>query len=384
MAKTMELDGGAGKAFRPLEIDPAMARQTTPTTAELRAEAMEPAATRHELRVDMVAAPPAAKGGGGVRRMLLAAVAIAVVGGAGHYGYQWWTNGRFIVSTDDAYVSADTSTVTSKVAGYVKSVPAPDNSHVKAGDPLVVLDDADSRIALAQAEGQIATGEAAIARIGQQIVAGEASVRSAEAEFASAKAAAGNAVAQYGRVNTLAGKQFATTSALDSARTGRDQADQAVAAAEAAVAAAARQRRRRHRPEDRGRAFTRPVSARPRPGEARSRPHGHPRAVRRRRRQSRRASRASTCSPASGCWRWCRSTVYVDANFKETQLADMQPGQTRHGDRRRLSRPIAIEGTVESVAPASGSVFSLLPPDNATGNFTKIVQRVPVRIASAR
>ena len=72
--------------------------------------------------------------------------------------------------------------------------------------------------------------------------------------------------------------------------------------------------------------------------------------------------------------------VYIDANFKETQLADLKPGQTATRLGRRLSRPRSSTGTVESIAPASGSVFSLLPPDNATGNFTKVVQRVPVRI----
>ena len=115
-------------------------------------------------------------------------------------------------------------------------------------------------------------------------------------------------------------------------------------------------------------------------GRARSRLHGDPRAVRRRRRQPGGRGRRLRRSPASGSPPWCRSTsVYIDANFKETQLARIAPGQPvtiavdAYPDRE-------IDGVVESVSPASGSVFSLLPPDNATGNFTKIVQRLPVRI----
>ncbi len=373
MAKTMEQTGGAGQAL-PLAIDPPTARRAPAADAAPEAAGAAPLAGDSSPS----AAPPAARKGS-LRTLVLVAVGLAIAAGAGIYGYDWWTVGRFIVSTDDAYVGADTAIVTAKIAGYVKSVPAPDNTRVKAGDALVVLDDADNRIALARAEAQIATGQATVARIDEQIVAGGAAVKSAEAQLASAKAAADNAVAQFKRVSALAGKGFATTSALDTARAGRDQAEQAVAAAEAALAAAhanvgvvTAQKTEAERVLDQYRlardqakldldhtVIRAPFDGVVGNGAAQPGEYVQP------------GQRLLALVPVD--------SVYVDANFKETQLAELKPGQTvtvtvdAYPD-------LAIEGRVASVAPASGSEFSLLPPDNATGNFTKVVQRVPVRI----
>ncbi len=373
MAKIMEQDGGAGTITRSFEIDPAIARPVPPAPAEAATSTMTPTVGKAD------SAPTPAPKRSGVRRLVLMAVAALVFGGIGYYGYDWWANGRFIVSTDDAYVAADTATVTSKVAGYVKSVPAPDNSQVKAGDPLVVLDDADARIALAQAEAQIATGEAAVGRIGQQILAGEASVESAEAQLASARAAAENAEAQFNRVDALGTKQFATTAAVDAARTTREQARQAVAAAIASVSAAkanvgvlAAQKVEAERALDQYKlardqaqlnldhtVIRAPFDGVVGNGAAEPGEYVQP------------GQRLVALVPVEA--------VYIDANFKETQVGELKAGQTvavtvdAYPDR-------AITGIVVSVAPASGSVFSLLPPDNATGNFTKVVQRIPVRI----
>ncbi len=372
MAKIMEDAGGAGQALA-LEIEPAAARHVPTADAEI--ESAAPALAPDEL--PPAGPPPARKRS--LRPLVFAVVGLALVGAAGYFGYGWWTNGRFFVSTDDAYVAADTSTVTAKIAGIVAAVPAPDNTHVKAGDPLVVLDDADYRNALARAEAQIATGEATVARIGEQIAAGEASVKSAAAQLASAQAAADNALAQYDRVNALAGKGFASTAALDAARTTRDQAGQAVAAGEAALAAAranvgvvSAEKSEAERTLDQYRlardqaklnldhtVIRAPFDGVVGNGAAQPGEYVQP------------GQRLLALVPLNA--------VYVDANFKETQLADLKPGQSvtvtvdAYPD-------LAVEGTVASIAPASGSEFSLLPPDNATGNFTKIVQRVPVRI----
>ncbi len=378
MAKVMEQEGGAGQVSRSLEIDPSMAPKAAPARADANPGLPAPPADKADSQAVATVPPPAAKRGG-VRRLVLAAIALVVVGAGGYFGYEWWVNGRFIVSTDDAYVAADTSTVTSKIAGYVKSVPAPDNTRVRAGDPLIVLDDADLRIALSQAEAQIATGEAAVARIGQQVAAGEAAVTSAEAQLASAKAVADNSNTESGRLDALAAKQFATMSARDAARTASEQARQAVAAAEAAVTAAranvgvvAAQKVEAERALDQYRlardqaqlnldhtVIRAPFDGVVGNGAAEPGEYVQP------------GQRLVALVPVE--------EVYVDANFKETQLADLKPGQTvavtvdAYPD-------LDITGTVVSVAPASGSVFSLLPPDNATGNFTKIVQRIPVRI----
>ena len=368
MAKIMDEAGGGGQTVL-FEAAP-----SEPPAAEKAPDSRPPAATDSPPGA---ASPPARKSR--LRPIALAVVGLAVVLGAGYYGYDWWTVGRFMVSTDDAYVGADTSTLTSKIAGYVKAVPAPDNTRVKAGDPLVVLDDADYRNALDRAEAQVATGQATVARIGEQMVAGQAAVKSAEAQLASAKAAAENAVAQFGRVDTLAGNGFATAAARDTARAARDQANQAVAAAQAALAAAranvavvAAQKTEAERGLDQYRlardmaqlnldhtVIRAPFDGVVGNGAAQPGEFVQP------------GQRLLALVPLDA--------VYVDANFKETQLAEIRPGQTvtvtvdAYPD-------LKVEGRVASIAPASGSQFSLLPPDNATGNFTKIVQRVPVRI----
>ena len=103
------------------------------------------------------------------RKLLLLAGAFMILSGGAYYGHDWWTVGRFIVATDDAYVAADSATVTPKIPGYVRSVAALENSWVSAGQPLVHLDDADNRIAVEKADAQVATQQAAIARLAQQV-----------------------------------------------------------------------------------------------------------------------------------------------------------------------------------------------------------------------
>ncbi len=373
MAKIIEEAGGGGQALL-FEVTPDTIRKAP--VDDTSAGASQPAVASGDP--PPAGAPhPARKGR--LRTIALVVVALAIVLGAGTFAYNWWTVGRFIVSTDDAYVGADTSTVTSKIAGYVKAVPAPDNTRVKAGAPLVVLDDADERNALDRAQAQVATGEATVARIGEQIVAGQAAVKSAEAQLAAAQAGADNTATQYRRVDALAGNGFATTSARDSARTARDQAAQAVAAADAALAAAranvavvTAQKTEAERALDQYRlardmaqlnldhtVIRAPFDGVVGNGAAQPGEFVQP------------GQRLLALVPLDA--------IYVDANFKETQLAEIRPGQSATISVDAYPG-LKIEGTVASIAPASGSEFSLLPPDNATGNFTKVVQRVPVRI----
>jgi membrane fusion protein (multidrug efflux system) len=317
-----------------------------------------------------------------LKRLILMAAGALILGTAAFYAYDWWTNGRFIVSTDDAYVGADAATIAPKITGYIKSVAVSDNEHVKAGDPLVVLDDADYRIALGQAEAQIASAEATVARVGEQIGAGEAQVSQAEAQVASSRAAAANAKADFERANALVAKSFVTSQALDAARTAMLQANAAAAAAEAGLAAA--------------RANVAVVTAQKTEAEralqqyrlARDQAqlnldHTVIRAPYDGVVGNRAAEPGAFVQPGQRLMAVVPlDAVYVDANFKETQLAGLKPGQAvkvavdAYPD-------VALRGTVESIAPASGAVFSLLPPENATGNFTKIVQRVAVRIRLA-
>ena len=126
-------------------------------------------------------APPAKKRGLGKKPVILAVLAAALAFGA-YEGHEWWTDGRFMVSTDDAYVQADITILSAKISGYVASVAVTNNQSVKAGELIAKIDDGDYRLALQSAKDKLATQQSAIARIGRQIEAGRASVAQAEAQ----------------------------------------------------------------------------------------------------------------------------------------------------------------------------------------------------------
>ena len=298
----------------------------------------------------------------------------------GWYGVQWWQVGRFEVSTDDAYVSADTSILAAKVAGYVKSVDVSTNQRVKAGDVIARIDDGDYVLAVQAAADKIATQEAALARFDEQRKAAEAAVAQAKAQLAATEADKQRAELEFERQDKLASSNFASRSVLDNARADRDKANAnelsataSVASAEASLAVLKAQRIEAERvlaeyrtardQAQRNLDFT--VVRAPIDGVVGNRAVQVGQLVQP-------GTRLAAIVPLDA--------VYVDANFKETQLGRLHPGQKvqiyvdAYPDRD-------LTGTVESVSPASGAVFSLLPPENATGNFTKIVQRIPVRIA---
>ena len=314
-----------------------------------------------------------------LRKTLLMGALVAALALGTWYGHYYWTVGRFLVSTDDAYVGVHTATLAAKVPGYVAAVKADDNTRVHAGDVVATIDDGDYRIAVDAARANIATQAATIARIGKQVTAQQAAVAQARAQVASAKANATRADLELQRQQQLAQQQYSSQQKLEQAQADRDQARAAVLGAEAAVEAAdtnvavlKAQQQEAARTLDqlqttlakaeRDLSFT-TIRA---PFEG---------IIGNRAMQSgdyvQQGQRLASLVPLDD--------VYIDANFKETQLASLHPGQPVSIEVDALDGH-AIAGTVESVAPASGSVFSLLPPDNATGNFTKIVQRIPVRI----
>ena len=311
--------------------------------------------------------------------LLLGALALAIVGGAGTYGHHWWTVGRFIESTDDAYVGVHSTTLEAKVAGYVSTIAVEDNTQVHPGDVIATIDDGDYRLAVDAARGKVATQEATIDRIGRQVVAQQASVAQAKAQFASAQAGSTRAQLELDRQQTLAQRDYASRQTLEQAQSSRDQAVAGVQSAQAAVDAAQanvdvlkgqQQEAAKTLDElktalakaERDLSFT--VIRAPMDGVIGNRAvqtgdYVQP------------GQRLAALVPLDD--------VYVDANFKETQLAGLRPGQKVDIAVDALPDQ-TIQGTICSVAPASGAVFSLLPPDNATGNFTKIVQRLPVRV----
>jgi membrane fusion protein, multidrug efflux system len=329
-----------------------------------------------------------------VRRFILPLVLIAGVGYGGNLAYNWFVEGRFIVSTDDAYIGADTAIIAAKVAGHISQVAVADNAAVRAGDLLMKIDDGDYRLAVQSAKNKIETQDATIARIGRQVDAQRAVVQQAESQAATARAQVKAAEAdvqrsalEYDRASKLAQENYGSQQRLEQARADRDKmiaskvaAVSAVASADAAVEgakanldvlSAQKLEAERSRGElqtalakaERDLSFTTIVA--PFDGVV----------------GNRAAQLGEYVQPGARLIALVPlASAYVDANFKETQLGSIRPGQKVDVAVDSLDGRV-VEGTVLSLAPASGSQFSLLPPDNATGNFTKIVQRVPVRIA---
>ncbi len=329
------------------------------------------------LALEAAAKETPAKPGRLRRRVVLATVVLAAIA---WYGYHWWTVGRFIESTDDAYVGGDITVIAPKVAGFIAEVAVTDNQAVHAGDLLVRIDDRDYRAALARAVAAVAGQQATLAnleatyRLQQAIIAqAQAGIAAADAETLrarydqeryrqlSANAAASvqafqKADADYKQA-LAAGER--TRAAFDAAQRQLDVIDTQKQQANAALAAAVADR-------DTAQLNLGYTELRaPIDGTIGNR--------------SARAGAFATVGtqllsmvPARGLW--------VDANFKENQLAHMRPGLAATIEADVLPGE-TFSGHILSLAPATGAQFSVLPPENATGNFTKIVQRVPVRIA---
>jgi membrane fusion protein (multidrug efflux system) len=335
-------------------------------------------ASRPETVAPVVTSPKATKKGLGKKPVILAVLATVFAFG-GYEGFHWWTDGRFMVSTDDAYVQADITILSAKISGYVSSVAITNNQSVKAGDLIAKIDDGDYRLALQSANDKLATQQSAITRIGRQIEAGRASAAQAEAQVVSAQAEAERAESDYARQQQLARSDYTSRAALENAKAARDRANAEVKSAQAALSAAqanvqvlaaqqnegerlAAEYRTSVEKAERDLSFTEiraPVDGVIGNKAMEVGTYVQP------------GARLAALVPLT--------SVHVDANFKETQLVSLKPGQKVHVKVDAFPDS-DIVGTVESVSPAAGAVFSLLPPENATGNFTKIVQRVPVRV----
>ena len=173
----------------------------------------------------------------------LAAALLAALGVGGWYGHYWWTAGRYLVSTDDAYVGAKNTTLAAKVSGYVDAVLVEDNAHVRAGDVIAKIDDGDYRLAVDSARGKVATQQATIDRFGKQVAAQQAAIDQAKAQLASAQAGATRADLELARQQSLAARDYASKQALETAQANKLQS----AAARAGRAGRGRSRRGQYR-----------------------------------------------------------------------------------------------------------------------------------------
>ncbi|ARO23144.1 HlyD family secretion protein [Rhizobium sp. S9] len=326
-----------------------------------------------------VAQAPEKTGRRMLKRAVIAAALFAGAAFAGDFGYRYWTVGRFIESTDDAYVKADYTTVAPKVAGYIKQVLVNDNDVVKSGQVLARIDDRDFQAALSQARADVKAAEAAITNIDAQIALQQSVIAQAKATIDASQASLDFAVSDAARSARLITNGAGTQSRAEQTQSARDQAAAAVERDRAALVAAENkvpvlrtEREQAAAQRDRAAAAARQAELNLSYTDIVAAVDGTVGA------RSIRVGQYVTSGTQLMAVVPLHS-VYVVANFKETQLTYVRPGQSV--EIKVDSFPdIAIKGHVDSVSPASGLEFSLLPPDNATGNFTKIVQRIPVKI----
>lgn len=306
----------------------------------------------------------------------LVVVALGVIAFVIHYELR----GKYREGTNDAYIQADAITISPRVGGYVEEVYVVDNQDVKAGDPLVRIDPRDYHAQAAQAQAQIDVAQAnadnARAMIGEQ----EAAIAQARAQLAVAESDARYAADQVARYTPLAAAGAETQEKLTTLRNQAAQAANTVAAQRATVLSAERRvaalRAQVRQAEAQGEvARAQLASANVNVGSTILRAASDGRIGDKTVRVGQfvqPATRLMSLVPLS--------TLYISANFKETQIGLMRVGQPARISVDALDG-VDLVGHVESISPGTGAQFSLLPPQNATGNFTKIVQRVPVRIA---
>ena len=326
-----------------------------------------------------VIAPPARKLRLSYRQLALAGAALLITAGATWYGHQWWTVGRFIETTDDAYVGGEVTVIAPQVAGFITQVAVTDNQLVRAGDLLVKLDERDYRAALAKASAAVAGQQATLANLAAIRQLQEAVVAEAQAELAATAAEISRSKSDVDRYRELAQTHAASVQRFQQADADYRKALAADARARAALVAAQRQldvigTQRVQTEAALAGAVADRETAQLNLGYTELRAPIDGVVGNRSARVGAYATIGSqliSLVPARGLW--------VDANFKENQLARMHPGQPATIEADVLPGQV-LHGRIASLAPATGAVFSVLPPENATGNFTKIVQRVPVRI----
>jgi len=329
--------------------------------------------------IDLAATKTTTRSRWSLKQLLIAGGALLFVAAAAGYGNYYWTIGRFLVSTDDAYVQAHSVLISPKVSGYISEVPVDDNQAVKAGQVIARIDPRDYDTALDQARANVAAAQASIETLNQQIAQQRLVVEQDRQQVASDQAALVYSQQDYQRYTILAKDGYGSVQRAQQAQAdirekdAMQQHDIAVVAAaekqigvfEAQLAQAnatlAQQQAMEHQAELNlsYTAITAPVDGTV--GVRTLRVGEYVQA----------GTQLMAVVPLQA--------VYIVANYKETQLTNVRPGQPATIDVDTFPGA-KIHGHVDSLAPASGQEFALLPPDNATGNFTKIVQRIPLKI----
>jgi len=314
-------------------------------------------------------------------RVIVPVLVLIALGWGGTYGWHWWTVGRFLETTEDAYLQADKVTVAPRIAGHVAEVLIGDNQPVKAGDVLARLDDREYRVMLKQAEADVGKSRAQLLGTAAAILQQQAQVASAKAEVENTDAALDFAGKEYTRYQNLLQTGSGTAQRQQQADSDLRQKRAAHDKSVASLEAAKKQVDSLKALEGSARASLEAAQAKVEQAELN-------------------LSYTTITAPIDGTVgdRSLRvgqfvsagtglltvvpmgRDIYLVANFKETQTGQMVEGQhvtftvDALGDHE-------FQGRIESFSPGTGAQFALLPPENATGNFTKVVQRVPVRVA---
>jgi membrane fusion protein (multidrug efflux system) len=315
-----------------------------------------------------------------------AAAALAItlaVATAGDFAYRYVTVGRYLESTDDAYVKADSTIIAPKVSGYIAEVLVSDNEPVKAGQLLARIDGRDFTTALNQAKADVAAAEAAIHNLDSQIELQQPLIQQQAAEVEAAEANLGFAQQERSRYDDLMKSGSGTvqraqqTDAVLRAQSAQLlQSKAGLVASNKKIEVLATQRAQAIAQSDRAHAVEQQAALNLSYTEITAPVEGTVGARTLRVGQYVQAgTQLMAVVPLDA--------VYVVANFKETQLTHVRSGQPV-SIRIDSFHATTLTGHVDSLSPASGLEFALLPPDNATGNFTKIVQRVPVKIVLDR
>ncbi len=306
---------------------------------------------------------------------------LAAIGGGGSYGWHWWTIGRFLETTEDAYLQADKVSLAPRIAGTVAEVMVGDNQPVKPGDVIAKLDDREYRVALKQAEADVEKNRAQVLATAAAMMQQQAQIESAKADVDNTDAALDFASKEYTRYQNLlqsgsgtVQRQQQADSDLRQKRAAHDKAiasldaankqDESLKALEASMKASLEGAQAKLEQAKLNLTYT-TITA-PIEGVV----------------GDRSLRVGQFVSPGTGLLTVVPMgrDIYLLANFKETQTGQMVEGQRvtftvdALGDHE-------FGGRIESFSPGTGAQFALLPPENATGNFTKVVQRVPVRIA---
>ncbi|MBC3766037.1 HlyD family secretion protein [Neptunicella marina] len=314
-----------------------------------------------------------------VKKIVLATVAVALIGLAAKKGMHWYQDGRFFEETDNAYVKADTIAIRPELSGRLSQIAVVENQRVTKGQLLAEIAPADYIAKVAEAKAQITVGEAALADAAAQLALQNKKLEEADANIDATEAELRRSKLELQRFKVLEKQSFDSKQQLQNAEAAVDVAKARVAQAKATSAAA--------------REMINVLKVQQQKAKAQLEVMQTQLAF-----AQNQLDKTRIIAPVDGVVGSVTARVgsaaqpnltmlqlvplpdvYIVANYKETQFAHMTIGQPVKIE-VDAAPDIAFTGVIESLSPASGTEFSLLPVDNATGNFNKIVQRVPVRI----